>query len=165
MRRVSRSQVTDVNKPRTRLCRSASLPDAQTRMSCSTAFRQSASSRAAFPVSVMRDCQRAISRSLFRVQNATQLRLSNQRSVPLAQVVQPGGRLRASGLVFKKFGWLTATVLVIWDKRYAEAWCLGSPMRTVPITLMVCATGRNKPSVTSKVAAGGTKVGSVILTM
>lgn len=61
---------------------------------------------------------------LFRVQNDTRLRLSDQQSVALVQVVQPGGRLRAEGLVFKKFGWLATTVLVIWDKRSAEPWCL-----------------------------------------
>lgn len=59
---------------------------------------------------------------LFRVQNDTRLRLNEQQAVPLSSLVQPGQHLRANGLVFKKSGWLSATVLILWDKAYAEPW-------------------------------------------
>jgi hypothetical protein len=61
---------------------------------------------------------------LFRVQNDTHLRTQAGRSHPLKHLVQRGETWRGRGLVFKKAGWLSATVLVIWQAAYAEPWCL-----------------------------------------
>jgi hypothetical protein len=61
---------------------------------------------------------------LFRVQNDTRLRTRTGRSQPLKHLVRRGESWRGSGLVFKKAGWLSATVLVIWQAAYAEPWCL-----------------------------------------
>jgi hypothetical protein len=61
---------------------------------------------------------------LFRVQNDTLMRTRAGKSRPLKHLVQRGETWRGQGLVFKKAGWLPATVLVIWAKDYAEPWCL-----------------------------------------
>ena len=61
---------------------------------------------------------------LFRVQNDTRLRTRGGQSRPLKHLVQRGESWRGQGLVFKKAGWLSATVLVIWQAAYAEPWCL-----------------------------------------
>lgn len=61
---------------------------------------------------------------LFRVQNDTRLRTQAGQSRPLRHLVQRGENWRGQGLVFKKAGWLPATVLVIWQAAYAEPWCL-----------------------------------------
>lgn len=61
---------------------------------------------------------------LFRVQNTTHLQTRSGHERPLHQLVQRGECWSGSGLVFKKAGWLPATVLVIWDWAYADPWCL-----------------------------------------
>jgi hypothetical protein len=61
---------------------------------------------------------------LFRVQNETRCRTSQGIDRPLHQLVKRGERWRGQGVVFKKAGWLPATVLVIWEAGCPEAWCL-----------------------------------------
>jgi hypothetical protein len=61
---------------------------------------------------------------LFRVQNDTRLRTRAGHAQPLKQLVRRGENWRGQGVVFKKAGWLSATVLVIWHAHYAEPWCL-----------------------------------------
>lgn len=61
---------------------------------------------------------------LFRVQNDTRLQTRAGQVHPLKQLVRRGESWRGAGLVFKKAGWLSATVLVIWQAAYAEPWCL-----------------------------------------
>jgi hypothetical protein len=59
---------------------------------------------------------------LFRVQNDTHLRTRAGQSRPLKHLVQRGETWRGQGLVFKKAGWLPATVLVVWAMAYSEPW-------------------------------------------
>lgn len=61
---------------------------------------------------------------LFRVQNETRVRTRKGNTHALHQLVRRGESWRGYGLVFKKAGWLPATVLVIWQAAYAEPWCL-----------------------------------------
>lgn len=61
---------------------------------------------------------------LFRVQNDTRCCTRRGHNHPLRQLVKRGECFRGSGVVFKKAGWVATTVLVVWEKRYAEPWCL-----------------------------------------
>lgn len=62
---------------------------------------------------------------LFRVQKNTRLRDDNGTECPLASLVTAAGTTwKGSGQVFKKAGWLTSHVQVIWGRAYKEAWCL-----------------------------------------
>jgi hypothetical protein len=61
---------------------------------------------------------------LFRVQNDVRLQTQTGSSRPLKHLVKPGEHWRGRGLVFKKAGWLPATVLVVWQAGCAEPWCL-----------------------------------------
>lgn len=61
---------------------------------------------------------------LFRVQNDTRLRTRSGQVHPLKHLVRRGESWRGTGIVFKKAGWLSATVLLIWQPAYAEPWCL-----------------------------------------
>ena len=61
---------------------------------------------------------------LFRVQNETRCCTRAGHDRPLHQLVKRGECWRGTGVVFKKAGWLSATVLVIWQQRYDQAWCL-----------------------------------------
>lgn len=61
---------------------------------------------------------------LFRVQNETRCCTRAGHDRPLQQLVKRGETWRGSGVVFKKAGWLSTTVLVIWHPHYNQAWCL-----------------------------------------
>lgn len=63
-------------------------------------------------------------RFLFRVQKTTRFRSRRGREQRLADLVKLGECWAGRGSVFKKAGWLPATVLVIWQAGYAEPWCL-----------------------------------------
>jgi hypothetical protein len=61
---------------------------------------------------------------LFRVQNDCHCctRAGNDR--PVKQLVKMGETWRGTGVVFKSAGWVSTTVLVIWQAGYKEPWCL-----------------------------------------
>jgi len=61
---------------------------------------------------------------LFRVQKSTRFRTRNGKVHRLADLVKPGERWSGTGEVFKKAGWLPASVHLIWQAGYAEPWCL-----------------------------------------
>lgn len=61
---------------------------------------------------------------LFRVQNDTRCCTRAGQNRPLQQLVKRGECFRGSGVVFKNAGWLAATVLVVWEAKYKEPWCL-----------------------------------------
>jgi hypothetical protein len=61
---------------------------------------------------------------LFRVQKSTRFRTAQGQEHRLADLVMPGQCWSGSGFVFKKSGWLPATVHLIWQAGYAEPWCL-----------------------------------------
>lgn len=61
---------------------------------------------------------------LFRVQKSTCFRTHRGKSHRLADLIQPGECWSGTGQVFKKAGWLPATVHLIWRAGYAEPWCL-----------------------------------------
>lgn len=61
---------------------------------------------------------------LFRVQGTTKLRANGQERSLRHLVNGPGQHWSATGQVFKKGGWLPATVQVIWAVGYRDPWCL-----------------------------------------
>lgn len=61
---------------------------------------------------------------LFRVQKSTRFRTRCGREHRLADLIKPGECWSGAGQVFKKAGWLPATVQCVWLKGYAEPWCL-----------------------------------------
>lgn len=62
---------------------------------------------------------------LFRVQGHTHFRAPDQAECELQQLTTRGGvEFRGHGEVFKKAGWVTCHVRVIWDAAYDEPWCL-----------------------------------------
>lgn len=61
---------------------------------------------------------------LFRVQKSTLFRPWQGQTHRLADLIQPGQCWSGAGEVFKKAGWLPATVHLIWRAGYAEPWCL-----------------------------------------
>jgi hypothetical protein len=61
---------------------------------------------------------------LFRVQKSTRFRTSQGKEHRLADLVMPGRCWSGSGFVFKKAGWLPATIHLIWRAGYDEPWCL-----------------------------------------
>jgi len=61
---------------------------------------------------------------LFRVQGTTLLRVNGQERSLRHLVNAPGQHWSATGQVFKKGGWLPATVHVIWATGYRDPWCL-----------------------------------------
>jgi hypothetical protein len=63
-------------------------------------------------------------RFLFRVQKSTRFRTHQGKAHRLDDLIMPGQCWSGSGFVFKKAGWLPATVHLIWQAGYAEPWCL-----------------------------------------
>jgi hypothetical protein len=61
---------------------------------------------------------------LFRVQKSTRFRTRSGTEHRLADLIKPGECWSGSGEVFKKSGWLPATVHLIWRPGYAQPWCL-----------------------------------------
>ena len=61
---------------------------------------------------------------LFRVQRQTKLRFHGQERTLEHLVNAPGQHWSGTGQVFKKTGWLQATVHVIWELGYKDAWFL-----------------------------------------
>jgi hypothetical protein len=61
---------------------------------------------------------------LFRVQKSTRFRSRSGTHHRLADLIKPGECWSGSGQVFKKAGWLPATIHLIWQTGYAEPWCL-----------------------------------------
>ncbi len=61
---------------------------------------------------------------LFRVQATTQFRANGQERALRQLVNAPGQHWTTTGQVFKKAGWLPATVHVIWAVGYHAPWCL-----------------------------------------
>ncbi len=61
---------------------------------------------------------------LFRVQGQTKFRANGQERSLRHLVNAPGQHWSATGPVFKKAGWLPATVPVIWAVGYRDPWCL-----------------------------------------
>lgn len=60
-----------------------------------------------------------------RVQKNTRLRREAVPDCPLAALVSSAGQTwHGSGQVFKKAGWLSSRVLVVWGQTYRECWCL-----------------------------------------
>ena len=70
---------------------------------------------------VIRAVQRLDRQSLFRVQHDTRCRTRAEHERARHPLLKRGGCWRATGVVFKKAGWLPATVLVIWHTRYDQA--------------------------------------------
>lgn len=61
---------------------------------------------------------------LFRVQKSTHFRTFQGKEHRLIDLIMPGQCWSGSGSIFKKAGWLPATVHLIWQAGYAEPWCL-----------------------------------------
>lgn len=62
---------------------------------------------------------------LFRVQGHTHFRTPDQAECELQQLTTRGGaEFRGQGEVFKKAGWVSCQVRVIWEAAYDEPWCL-----------------------------------------
>ena len=62
---------------------------------------------------------------LFRVQNTTRWRAPDGTEQPLKELLSaPGGVWHGSGQAFKKVGWLSTTVHIVWGSAYREPWCL-----------------------------------------
>jgi Transposase DDE domain len=61
---------------------------------------------------------------LFRVQKSVVLRHAGQERSLKHLVNAPGQTWSGTGQVFKKDGWLDATVLVVWAVGYTDFWCL-----------------------------------------
>jgi Transposase DDE domain len=61
---------------------------------------------------------------LFRVQRSTMLRHEGRERALKHLVNAPGQSWCGSGQVFKKAGWLSTTVLVVWAEGYQDYWCL-----------------------------------------
>jgi hypothetical protein len=61
---------------------------------------------------------------LFRVQKSVIVRQGGQERGLKHLVNAPGQSWQGSGLLFKKDGWIAATVLVVWAVGYADFWCL-----------------------------------------
>jgi hypothetical protein len=61
---------------------------------------------------------------LFRVQKSTRLRTRHGKEHCLCDLIMPGQCWSGTGFVFKKAGWLPATVHLTWRAGYAEPWCL-----------------------------------------
>lgn len=61
---------------------------------------------------------------LFRVQGQTKIRVNGQERSLRHLVNAPGQHWTATGQVFKKAGWLPATVHVLWAVGYRDPWCL-----------------------------------------
>jgi hypothetical protein len=61
---------------------------------------------------------------LFRVQKSTRFRTFQGKEHRLADLIMPGQCWSGSGFVFKKAGWLPATVHLIWQAGYDQPWCL-----------------------------------------
>jgi hypothetical protein len=61
---------------------------------------------------------------LFRVQGSCRLRQADGTDVALKELARVGEVQRASGQVFKKHGWLSAHVRVVWAEGYDDVWCL-----------------------------------------
>lgn len=62
---------------------------------------------------------------LFRVQGHTHFRAPDQAECELQQLTTRGGAaFRGVGEVFKKAGWVSGQVRVIWDAAAEEPWCL-----------------------------------------
>lgn len=68
---------------------------------------------------------------LLRVQGSTRLRLRNGRVHALSTLVKPGGTWCGKAQVFKKAGWLTLYVRIVWRMGEKSPWCLvtSSPWR------------------------------------
>lgn len=63
---------------------------------------------------------------VLRVQGQTRVRLPNGRVCALASLIQPGQSWSGHAEVFKKAGWLTLHVHLLWRKGQAAPWCLVS---------------------------------------
>jgi hypothetical protein len=61
---------------------------------------------------------------LFRVQKSTRLKTAQGKSYPLGTLVKPGESWSGRGQVFKKAGWLTLSIHLIWEQGYRDLWCL-----------------------------------------
>ena len=61
---------------------------------------------------------------LFRVQKQCRFRTRNGKVHRMADMIKPGERWSGRGEVFKKAGWIPATIHLIWLPGYAEPWCL-----------------------------------------
>lgn len=61
---------------------------------------------------------------LFRVQKSTRFRTRSGTEHSLADLIKPGECWSGTGEVFKKAGWLSATVHLIWRRGYTQPWCL-----------------------------------------
>jgi len=61
---------------------------------------------------------------LFRVNSNVRMRLENGDERPLSALIQRGKRWSGKGHVFKKGGWVSAYVHLIWRGSMREPWCL-----------------------------------------
>jgi hypothetical protein len=61
---------------------------------------------------------------LFRVQGSCRLRQADGIEMALKELARVGEVRQASGQVFKKHGWLSAHVRVVWATGYDDVWCL-----------------------------------------
>jgi len=69
---------------------------------------------------------------LFRVQNRTRWRSADGAEHPLKDVLPaPGSLWSGTGQAFKKAGWLSTTVHVVWGRAYREPWCVVTNCPTV----------------------------------
>lgn len=75
---------------------------------------------------------------LFRVQKATRFRTLEGKEHRLVDLIRPGQCWSARGAVFKKAGWLPATVHLIWRAGYAEPWCLITSDQTLSGHVYAC---------------------------
>lgn len=61
---------------------------------------------------------------LFRVRDTVRMRSREGHVQPLAVLIQRGGRWSGEGHIFKKGGWVSAYVHLIWRRSMREPWCL-----------------------------------------
>jgi hypothetical protein len=61
---------------------------------------------------------------LFRVQKNTRFKSLKGQEHAMQQLVKPGERWHSEGWVFKKAGWLRSHICLVWERGYAEPWCL-----------------------------------------
>jgi hypothetical protein len=61
---------------------------------------------------------------LFRVRDNVRVRLTDGRQMSLADLIRPGRPWSGSGEVFKKGGWVSVHIHLIWKRSMTEPWCI-----------------------------------------
>jgi hypothetical protein len=74
---------------------------------------------------------------LMRIQRSTRF-LKDGKALPVGCFAHYGQQWQGRGKVFKKAGWLVATVYVVWEVGYKEPWCLVSNRSDLDPRLYAC---------------------------